>query len=405
MIRRAEFESRRGPAPWACIDTDAITHNFQWLKQRLNDPALASPPRFWAVVKADAYGHGMQHALCALADADGLCVASLDDVLLLRQQGWTKPILLLSVWGLACVDLQDPLLGELHVVIDDWAQLNMLERIGPTMTPARGRPHLHAWLRAAGHLRSLGFGASDYAAAYGRLCALVEAGTLVAAGHLHHYAASEDAEALNLERLAFLSTTEGLPGPFCTGNSGALCGAGPGPLQSAGHWLRCGLLLYGASALPSVTGPQLGLRPAMSLHARLLAVRSIKAGETVGYGDSYRAERNTCIGTVGIGYGHGVPRRLWQRGQILAGHRGRTVPLAGRVAMDCLTVDLGPQPQERAGDIMTLWGRAPGGALQPVEDTADACDTIAAELLTALTGRVERIATRNIPFQPDRTED
>lgn len=381
-----------GSGPWASIDPAAIAHNLAWLRRRLSAAAAGAgtpPPRLWSVVKADAYGHGLHHALGALDGSDGIAVATLDDAVRSRELGWRHPIMLLSAAGLDPAVLGDPALGELHIVIDDEATLRRLEDMRASL------PRVHAWLRHAGRLRSQGFDDSGYAGAFGRLHALARDGALAAAGHLHHYAMAEDPQALAAERQAFAQATAGLPGPHSTGNSAALCGNAPWPAHAAGHWLRCGLALYGASAVPGRNGARLGLRPAMSLHARLLGIRRVAAGQTVGYGDSYRAPRDTCIGVVGIGYGHGVPRGLWRHGHVLAGDGGRPVPLAGRVTMDCLTVDLGPQPAERPGDIMTLWGHAPAGAALPVETTARACDTIAAELLTGLTARVPLLARQN----------
>ena len=384
-MTRLPFDRIAGPGPWACIDSSAIACNLAWLQHRLRpDAPEGVAPRLWAVVKADAYGHGLAHALAALGPADGLCVTALDEVSRIRARGWTGPILLLSTVGIEIDELRDPSLGKLHIVIDDPAVLLALEHLSP------GLPRIHAWLRYAGRLRSQGFNDTDYIAAFRRLYALARAGALAGAGHLHHYAAAEDPQSLALERRAFATVTAGLPGPHCTGNSAALCSEIPITLHAEGHWLRCGLALYGASALPEKTGAQLGLRPAMSLHARLLAIRSIAAGQTVGYGDSFRAARDTCVGVVGIGYGHGLPRRLWQQGRLLTSC-GRTAPLAGRIAMDCLTVDLGPRPTERPGDIMTLWGIAPDGTALPVEKVALSVDTIAAELLTGLTARVPLI--------------
>lgn len=368
--------------PWAVIDRRAVTHNLAWLRQRLHGQGATPAARVWAVVKANAYGHGLRHALAALAQADGLCVADLQDAHHLRRHGWRRPILLLSACGLDRDALQDPVLGELHVVVDDEPQLALLETLNPRHST------LHAWLRYAGRLRTHGFAPGAYEAAFARLKALVEAGTLLQAGHLHHYAAAENPAMLVQEREEFLAGVGQLPGPHNTGNSAALCGEHPETIHAAGHWLRCGLLLYGASALPGVTGPDLGLRPAMSLRAPLLAVRHVKAGQTVGYGDSFRAPRDTCIGVVGIGYGHGIPRSFWRHGRVMAGPGGRLVPLAGRVAMDSLTVDLGPAAPERPGDVMTLWGRCTSGAMLPVETAAEACGTIAAELFTSLTARV-----------------
>lgn len=373
--------------PWASIDPTAIAHNLAWVRRRMPQaPTNTPPPRLWAVVKADAYGHGLHHALGALGASDGIAVATLSDVLRVRKLGWHQPVLLLSAAGLNPSALGDPALGELHIVIDDDAALQRLEHMPCPL------PHIHAWLRYTGHLQSQGFDDISYPAAFRRLQALAQNGALAAAGHLHHYAMAEDAQALAAERHAFARVTAGLPGPHSTGNSAALCSVAHYPIHPAGHWLRCGLALYGASALPGRTGTQLGLRPAMSLHARLLVVRRVAAGQSVGYGDSYRAPQDTHIGVVGIGYGHGLPRNLWRRGQLLAGKAGRPVPLAGRVAMDCLTVDLGGHPGEKPGDIMTLWGQSPAGVALPVEAAAQACDTIAAELLTGLTSRLPLLA-------------
>ncbi len=375
--------------PWASIDPQAIAWNLAWLRQRLHDD-LAAPgllrPRLWAVVKANAYGHGLEHALPALMDADGAAVAYPADVLRLRAAGWVRPILLLSCTALDFDQLSGPSVGELHLVIDEAGALQRLEQLKHRL------PDIHVWLRYAGQLRAMGFDDSEYASAFRRLQVLAASGALGGAGHLHHYACAEDPAELALEQKAFDTITAGLPGPRCSGNSAALCSHASVYEGQTSQWLRCGLALYGASALPGITGPQLGLRPAMSLRARLLTIRRISAGQTVGYGDSFRAAQDTCIGLVGIGYGHGVPRRLWQNGKVLAGRTGRAVPLAGRVAMDCLTVDLGPDPLERPGDIMTLWGRAGESAVLPVETVAGSCDTIAAELLTALTGRVPLIS-------------
>lgn len=373
--------------PWASVDRAAISHNLEWVRRRMqrDAPAGVPPPRLWAVAKANAYGHGLNHALPALERADGLCVSTTEEALQARSYGWKRPILLLSSAGLSLDALRDPALGELHIAIDTPAFLQALEHQTPSL------PHIHAWLRYAGNLRSHGFDDNDYADAFRRLHGLALAGLLAGAGHLHHYAASEDAHALTLERQTFATITAGLPGPHCTGNSAALCSQAPIPMHPSGQWLRCGLALYGASALPDRTGAQLGLRPAMSLHARLYAIRPVASGQTVGYGDSFRAARDTCVGLVGIGYAHGLPRRLWQHGRLIAGC-GRMVPLAGRVAMDCLTVDLGPRPTEQPGDTMTLWGIAPSGAALPVEKVALACDTIAAEMLTGLTARVPLIS-------------
>ena len=399
--------------PWAHIDRSAIRHNLHWLLQRLQRRYAGTPgsamaaagrprprPRIWVVTKANAYGHGLNLTLPALADADGVCVSALDDVSRVRQAGWRKPILLLSVWGLSWQDFADPTLGdELHIVIDDEHQLQELEKMAMDgRTPRDLR--LAAWLRHAGELRSQGFTDELYRPAFERLRRLKDAGILADVGHLQHYAASEDAIRLKRERHAFASLTIPLGGPTCTGNSAALCLPNLGDMQASPHgacpegehWLRCGLLLYGASAIPDITGERLGLRPAMSLRTRLLSIHKVYKGQSVGYGDGFVAPHDTYIGTVGAGYGHGVPRRLWEHGSVLVGREERMVRLAGRVTMDTLTIDLGSCPREQPGDIVTLWGSTPGGVIHSVETVAAACHTIAAELLSGLTCRTRLIA-------------
>jgi len=377
--------------PWAVIHRNAISHNLSWLRQRLYHCSPGAPVRVWAVVKADAYGHGLTHTVPALQQADGLGVTTPDDVRRLRRQGWQKPILLLSASGVRAEEICDPSLGELHLVIDEPSQLDQLERLA--RLPESRRPtRLNTWLRYAGRLGNLGFDVTEYAPAFERLLALKTKGLVVEAGHLHHYAGAEDADALRAERNEFATVVGRLPGPFSTGNSAALCGSLPETLRQEGHWLRCGLLLYGASALPGTAGAQLGLRPAMSVHARLVAVRYLKAGQNVGYGDTFQTQRDTWVGTACIGYSHGVPRQLWEQGHALVGPSGRPVPYAGRVAMDCLSLDLGPNACEQVGDIVTLWGHAPNGAALPVETVAASCSTIAAELFTGLTSRLPLIS-------------
>lgn len=375
--------------PWAAIDRSAISHNFSWLKQRLRQEAAGGPVRIWAVVKADAYGHGLSETMPALQNADGLAVTTLGDVLRLRREGWQRPILLLTTCGVNAEEFRAPSLGELHLVIDDIAQLAQLERLSHRFGAPRSR--LHAWLRYAGRLGNLGLEEQEYTPAFERLLALKARGVIIEAGHLHHYATAEDPEALRLEREEFARVVGQLPGPRSTGNSAALCGELPEPIVPGQHWLRCGLLLYGASAVPGITGLELGLRPSMSVHSRLVAVRRIRAGQSVGYGDTFRAAHDTCIGTVCIGYSHGLPRQLWENGQALVGSDGRAVSFAGRIAMDCLSLDLGPDASEQAGDIVTLWGQAPGGKTLPVETVAASCGTIAAELFTGLTPRLPLI--------------
>jgi alanine racemase len=148
-------------------------------------------------------------------------------------------------------------------------------------------------------------------------------------------------------------------------------------------WTRPGIMLYGATPFADLSATELGLQPAMSLNAQLIAVREVAAGESVGYGAGWVAERASRIGTVSCGYADGYPRHAPSGTPVLI--RGQRVPLAGRVSMDMLTVDLSELPEAKVGDTVELWG-----ANLPVDEVAQAAGTIGYELLTKVTARVPR---------------
>jgi alanine racemase len=238
----------------ARIDAGAIAHNLACLRR------LAGPARIWATAKADAYGHGLALALPGLREADGLAVLHLDAAWAAQAAGWDKPILVYGgLFDAAEAGRLD--LPGLHLVISHAGQMDWLAQAArPARPPA-------VWLRYAGETRLGGFGDADYAAAYARCAALRAAGRIAGIGHLNHYARAEDADGVEAPHARFRSVIEGLPGPISTGNSAAL-------LRHAHHaantdWVRPGLALYGASPLPGVDGPGLGLRPPMPVSTRL----------------------------------------------------------------------------------------------------------------------------------------
>lgn len=368
------------------VDPSAIAHNLRVLRARLGGEHGGKPPRFWAVLKADAYGHGLKHVLPGLADADGVAVLTASDAQRCRCKGWTKPILVMSP-HFADGEMTSSGLSPLHLVINCIDEIALLERAtvrGPKFHGATSLAPPFAWLRYRGELHHVGVSASNYAQAYRRLAALAADGRLQGTGHLLHYASAECTPALAQERLAFGALVDGLPGQICTANSAALLLAGREAAQT--HWVRSGIALYGVSPLLGIDGAGLGLRPAMSFNAPVIAIQDLKAGDRVGYNSVYQSDRARRIGLVRCGYADGYPRNLQEGSYVLAG--GRPSNIVGRVSMDALAIDLDGHPGIGVGDCVTLWG-APD---LPVERVALWAGTIAAQLLTAVTARVPRLS-------------
>jgi alanine racemase len=360
----------------ARIDSLAIAHNLRRLRECAGKGVCDVSPFFWAVVKADAYGHGLEHALPGLLAADGLAMSSLADAYLCRALGWIKPILLMGD-RLTADDLNDPVLYPLHLVVQDAWQLEQLERFSAALMP-------QVWLRFAGSLHHAGFPACDYPAAYARMQALFIAARVAGIGHLQHYARADDAEQLALERHTFTQLTAGLAGHRCTENSAALLTSPAIAAQT--QWLRTGIALYGVSPMPGTCGSAWGLKPAMELQAPIYALQEVEAGKPIGYGGAFRCDRRLRIGLVRCGYADGYPRSVPDGCPVLV--RGRETRIIGRVSMDTLTIDLSQLPEAEPGDQVTMWGSSD----LAVEQIALAAGTIAAQLLTALTARVPRQA-------------
>jgi alanine racemase len=345
------------------------------LRARLDAEHAGRPPRFWAVLKADAYGHGLEHVLPGLADADGVAVMTGSDAKRCRRMGWTRPVLVMNP-HFTDPNLTSPDLHPLHVVVNTVEQIAHLERAVSLAPP-------FAWLRFTGDLHHAGVSANDYTQAYQRLSALAADGRLQGTGHFLHYASAEKVPALARERLAFGELIDGLPGQVCTENSAALLLAGHVAAQT--DWVRSGIALYGISPLSGVDGAGLGLRPAMRLGAPVIATQELNAGDSVGYNSVYRTGRKRRIGLVRCGYADGYPRNLQDGSYVLV--EGRPSKIIGRVSMDALAIDLDAHPGIGAGDHVVLWGTPE----LPVERVALWAGTIAAQLLTAATARVPRL--------------
>lgn len=349
----------------ATVDLAALRHNHALAK------GCAPGARAFAVVKANAYGHGVREVVTALHDdADGFAVACLEEAAEVRALHQSARILLLE----GCFEPLEYQVAA-HLGLDVAVQGG--EQAEALLAAELERP-LNLWLKLDSGMHRLGFSAPDLRDWHARLQGARQVAEL---NLMSHFAcADEQGHPLTAQQLeSFLSLADLPFAARSLANSAAILSLPQAHLD----WLRPGIMLYGASPFAGRDATALGLQPAMSLTAQLIAIREVPAGETVGYGAAWRAGRPVRIGTVSCGYADGYPRNA-PAGTPLA-IRGRRVPLAGRVSMDMLTVDLSELPEARTGDPVELWG-----AGLPVDEVARACGTIGYELLTRVTARVPR---------------
>lgn len=348
----------------AIVDTAALRHNLDRVR------GTAPAARVMAVIKANAYGHGLVPAAKALAQTDGFAVARLDEGLALRGAGLTNRILLLegvfSPAQLAAAAQQ-----RFDLMVHSVEQLEMLEG-------RAGGETISAWIKLDTGMNRLGFRVEHFAEAYQRLRRVANVAadpTLVT--HLANADDRRDHKTTDQVQ-AFAAATAGLAGERSIANSAGLLGWP----ETRGDWVRPGLVLYGVSPFPSGTGADLGLRPAMTLQTEVIAVKDVLGGETVGYGGAWRAQRDTRMAVIAAGYGDGYPRSVESGTPVLVnGHRA---PLIGRVSMDMICVDVTDLPGVATGDPVVLWGEG-----VPVEEIARHAGTIPYELICSVSQRVQ----------------
>lgn len=349
----------------ASIDLTAIRHNHALAKR------CAPGRQAFAVVKANAYGHGVREVVTVLHDvADGFAVASLEEAAEVRALHGEARILLLE-GCFEALEYQFAAQLGLDVVLHSEQQAQQL------LAASLSRP-LNLWLKLDSGMHRLGFSAAALREWHGLLQGAAQVGEL---NLLSHFAcADERGHELTEQQLeSFLDLLDLNFAQRSLANSAAIL------TIPAAHmdWLRPGIMLYGATPCADLSAAELGLRPAMSLTAQLIACREVAPGEGVGYGGGWRATRPSRIGTVSCGYADGYPRHAPSGTPVLL--RGQRVPLVGRVSMDLLTVDLTDLPGAALGDAVELWG-----AQLPVDEVARAAGTIGYELLSKVTARVPR---------------
>jgi len=353
-------------AAYAVVDLDAVQHNLAKVR------SCAPGAKVMALVKANGYGHGMLRIAEALQNVDAFAVARADEGVRLRKAGLKNRIVVLE--GFTCVEEVDDLLAyQLEPVLHSNSQFEILET-------RKEQDKLTAWLKIDTGMNRLGFKAKDFNAVYQRLknCTIVKQPISL----MTHLASADDKnDDKTLKQIRqFNETVATYPGPRSIANSAGILGWP----ESLADWVRPGVMLYGISPFPDSMGRELGLKPVMSLHSRLIAVKPVLEGETVGYGGSWLCKKNTTLGIVAIGYGDGYPRYAKAGTPVLV--NGKRVPLVGRVSMDMITVDLATQPEAKPGDAVTLWGED-----LPAEEVAFWSDTIPYTLVCGVTQRVQVI--------------
>jgi len=348
----------------ALVDTGALRHNLQRVR------AAAPTARVMSVIKANAYGHGLVPAAKALLATDGYAVARLEEGLALRAAGLTQRVLLLE--GVFNSDQLDAAVQQrFDLMVHSPEQLALLEQRGQ-------QGELRLWIKIDTGMNRLGFRVEDFADAHARLLRI--AGTDNAPALVTHLANADDRrDPLTSRQLrVFEDVTRGLPGERSLANSAGLLGWP----SSRGDWVRPGLALYGATPFPSGHAEDFGLRPVMTLQSEVIAVKTVRTGETVGYGAAWRAARDTRIAVAAAGYGDGYPRSTASGAPVaINGHRA---PLVGRVSMDMVAIDVTELPAIAVGDAVVLWGEG-----VPVEEVARCAATIPYELLCGVSQRVQ----------------
>ena len=342
----------------ATIDLAALHDNLQAAQK------LAPQSKVMAVLKANAYGHGLLRAANAMNKAAGFAVLNIEDAMKLRDAGFDQTILLLEGF----FDREELRLVQeyrLASVVHQQEQLRLLLQAAP------GKLDVHLKINTG--MNRLGFKPADVPDA---LSALRQA-RLSSLTLMTHFATADEAAGVADQLKLFREITAGLSYPKSMANSAAIIRYP----QTHADWVRPGIMLYGATPFGSGDGAEFGLKAAMTLRSEIIAIQHLKAGDAVGYGAGFHADRSMRIGVVACGYADGYPRLAPSGMPVLV--EGERVTTAGRVSMDMICVDLSKAPQARIGSPVELWGSG-----LSVDEVARSAGTVGYELLCAVAPRV-----------------
>lgn len=353
----------------AIVNPQHLRHNLAQIGQSVG------PAKVWAVVKADAYGHGIERVFEAFRAADGFALLDLAEAQRVRELGWRGPILLLE----GCFEPRDL---EACSRWGLWHVVHCREQIDMLAAHKTQQPH-RVFLKMNSGMNRLGFKPDHYRSAWARLEALSQVEDIAL---MTHFSDADGPKGIDSQMAVFDRVTADLPGERSLSNSAASLRHARA-LEGRTDWVRPGIALYGGA--PDFQSPDAGawdLRPGMSLRSKIIAVQDLEPGATVGYGSTFMAESALRIGVVACGYADGYPRHAPTGTPVLvAGQRSRVI---GRVSMDMLTVDLSALPDCGMGSEITLWGQAGSGQVLPIDEVASAAGTIGYELMCAVARRV-----------------
>ena len=353
----------------ATVHAAALQHNMA------RGRAGAPDARVWAVVKANAYGHGIERVFDALRSADGFALLDLGEAQRLRALDWRGPILLLE----GCFELRDL---EMCSRLGLWHTVHCDEQIAMLATHKTQLPH-RVFLKMNSGMNRLGFKPERYRAAWTRLNALPQVEEI---SLMTHFSDADGPKGIAAQLQAFEAVTHDLPGERTLSNSAALLRHGAA-IGEKSDWVRPGIAVYGSSAdFPAHSAADWGLLPTLTLASKIIGIQNLVAGDTVGYGSSFTADGPIRIGVVACGYADGYPRHCATGTPVLV--NGVRCRMVGRVSMDMITVDLTPVPEAGMGSEVTLWGQSSGSAILSIDEIAQAAGTVGYELMCALAQRV-----------------
>jgi len=365
----------------ATIHPAALQHN-------LNRARRAAPDaKAWAVVKANAYGHGIERVYDALRSADGFALLDLEEAQRVRNLGWRGPILLLE----GVFEARDL---EICSRLDLWHAVHCDEQIDMLAAHKTNVPH-RVFLKMNSGMNRLGFTPERFRSAWSRLNALSQVDEI---SFMTHFSDADGPRGISHQIRVFNEVTRDLPGERSVSNSAATLrhtspASGFPPVEEtlASDWTRPGIVLYGSSPdFPEHNIADWDLLPTMTLTSKIIAAQHLDTGASVGYGSKFVAERPTIVGVAACGYADGYPRICPTGTPVLvAGVRTRTL---GRVSMDMLAVDLTPLVEAGQpvgiGSEVTLWGHASNGLVLGIDEVAQHAGTLGYELMCALAQRV-----------------
>ena len=354
----------------ALIRLGALEHNLDVIRQAAPDSKVI------AVIKANAYGHGMVPVAQHLSHVDAFAVARVTEAIELRRHGITHKIILLA-GVMNTAELAIAVQHDFEPVVHSAEQLDLLDSCSDGA--------VDVWLKFDTGMNRLGFDPAD---ADGLIQRLRQSPGVNALRLMTHLASADElGKRTTVQQLdAFRPIVDGFEGDVSIANTPATLGwpAIVNAREEFGFkgdsWIRPGIALFGISPFADRTGADLGLKPVMQFEARLIAIKPLRAGDRVGYKGAYTADSDTTLGIISAGYGDGYSRHFRSGTPVLV--NGRQVPVIGNVSMDMIAVDLGDAPGEKVGDIATLWGEG-----LPVEKVAPFADAIPYELVCGVMNR------------------